>query len=752
MSNIFSYDAAVSRLASQSDAVGRLAQDSGGFAAVVAAFESKDPDAFSWVLNRLEMLPYCELICEWVRVKMCVLRCFEVCGPPPENVEIPSLEKFASVAVKLESNEKLLRRLVDAVSCGDREAYSAAIQEGELVEFCHLICHWVCSTIYRRVCEVVCRPTPGPVYDPASEIRASGRVIARLLANKKAFGAISEAAVALNCETLQSSIQQTGFGPDCEVICCFICLWRCVWACREVCGIRRPEPAGVYGIEEARTFALAARQLATQPRALGDLVSAVAKRDAKAYSEIVSRFGLGPYCYQLCAWVCAGICHEFCICVCPTTGTRPWFTHVGDFDISPNLDISTTTGLTIAPENGHGGPNFAFYSCLHLIGFCPAFDPAHPSEPMAYRFLHQAAGAPTPTPIAPAGPYTIGGPAGPGAVCQVFVGTRTTLWHGNPNALQSVWITNMGLTSPTPPPFTPAPAPPDHFIVPDANGWVLVDQNALGGIFDGNLMGFDSPFAFPGGPATPGVPAGTVVPVGNQNNGVSAAIIFQATRVSTISAVNSGAAPDYTNQLDTIRINNWSEVNLLNFAEFATGCCTPIDASLTVQFTVDHEEMGAGAWSLGISSCALPAAGFDLTPPDPTAGVTFTAGGRGAAGSVLVDTSTWCNCSYSVTLNTKPGLTDGINDRPNNPDTVTFAICDHNCPTLVDAITASQTNVTVSSGAGFPAAPFNASVPSTGEIMAVTAVTGTTNWTVTRGQAGTTATAAAAGVTVIEAP
>jgi len=42
MSNTSSNDNAVSRLASQSDAVGRLAQDSGGFAAVVAAFESKD--------------------------------------------------------------------------------------------------------------------------------------------------------------------------------------------------------------------------------------------------------------------------------------------------------------------------------------------------------------------------------------------------------------------------------------------------------------------------------------------------------------------------------------------------------------------------------------------------------------------------------------------------------------------------------------------------------------------------------------
>src|ERR1039458_1355880 len=65
------------------------------------------------------MLPYCELICHWVRVKMCVLRCFEVCGLPQEKVAEVNLQQFARAIVQLASNEKLLRRVVDAVSCGD---------------------------------------------------------------------------------------------------------------------------------------------------------------------------------------------------------------------------------------------------------------------------------------------------------------------------------------------------------------------------------------------------------------------------------------------------------------------------------------------------------------------------------------------------------------------------------------------------------------------------------------------------------
>jgi len=57
MSNVGSIDDAVGQLIAQGEVIGRLAQDEGGFAAAVAAFESKDANAFRWVLQRLEMLP-----------------------------------------------------------------------------------------------------------------------------------------------------------------------------------------------------------------------------------------------------------------------------------------------------------------------------------------------------------------------------------------------------------------------------------------------------------------------------------------------------------------------------------------------------------------------------------------------------------------------------------------------------------------------------------------------------------------------
>jgi hypothetical protein len=765
MSNPSLHDNAVGRLAAQSDAVGRLAEDSGGFAAVVAAFESKDANAFRWVLERLEMLPYCELICEWVRIKLCVLRCVEICGPPREKAEVPSLQHFARAVAKLVSNEKHLRRVLDAVSCGDGAEYRAVLEELHLVEFCNLLCYWVCSIGYGRVCEVVCRPQPGFLLDAESELQAAGRFIGRVVENDKAFDAIAKAAQTLNCETLQSAINQAGFASGCEFICRLICVWRCVWICRELCELPTPILTGTYAIEEAQSFALAARPLAGQPRVLGDLVSAVQHRDVKSYREIVTRFNLGTYCWQVCAWVCSVTCYEFCICVCPPPGLQPIFTSVGSFGIYS--DIDSTSGKTNTGSKGFGGPDYAFWDQLQLGGSCPSLSPIAPGVSMRYRFLYSTASTTLAGPIsaaqtsitvtssaaAPATPFNVAVCAIPGDPVEIItVNTvAATTWtvvrgqDGTAAAAAGIGATlaisptpitgnlvstaaplvavcsrkipwaqyipgipaTAGPTSgatpqsqqvivfPTPPP----PLPPDpvnlapgatwvgpspHFIAPDADGWIVVDPGAeLGGVSP--LLVFDSTKVAAGGepvpvgnfgtgqtPPPPGcVPAGSAVPPAQRKAGMDLSIIFQATRVGVTSV-------DFSNALSKIHINNWLEVNELNFTEFASGCCTPIDKTLHVEFTVDHEELNSGTWSLGISSCSKSAPG-NITPPNPTVGVTFTAGDRGASGTILEDTSLWCNCSYVVQLTTTPKLTTGLIDRSTATNQLTFAICRHSC-------------------------------------------------------------------------
>jgi len=508
-----------------------------------------------------------------------------------------------------------------------------------------------------------------PVADAVSEISAAGKTMARLIANEKAFDSIARAAAVLDCELASSAIEQAGFAEECETICWVICGWRCSLVCRELCLRPSPVLTGAYAIEEARNFALAARPLAGQPRVLGDLVAAVLNRDAESYGSIIARLGLGPYCEQVCAWVCAVTCAEFCICVCRNPALQPWFTTVGYFDIYSDIDAvsgKTNKGLPFSSLGYHGGPNFAFFGCLQLGGFCPSTSPVFSGVAMKYRFLYDNG----------SGPLAITG----GLVCPVEAGTRMLNWPQNVGGIagatlvptfQAVWISSVALPDPTPPaPGAAWVAPSAHYIVPDANGWVTVDPNAVGGGFQ-TLLGFDTTQAVPGGNPLPGVPAGTAVPAAAQRTGTDLSITFQATRTTTLPP---GTVPDYSNALNKIHINNWTEVNELNFLEFVTGCCTPINATLSVQFTVDHEEMDSGTWSLVISSCAF-ATPLDITPHVSGPGVTVTA--RGGSGTIVENTTTWSLCSYTVTLATRPGLTTGLVDRSPIYDSLTFCICGH---------------------------------------------------------------------------
>jgi hypothetical protein len=466
MSNVSSTQDAASRLASQSDAIGRLAQDSGGFAAVVAAFESEDADAFRWVLDRLEMLPYCELICEWVRIKFGVLRCREVCGIPVEKGETPSLQQFARAIVHLASNEKLLRQVVDSVACGDGEEYRAAIAELKLNDFCYLLCHWVYSVIYHRVCHVVCSPDRLLLGDAVSEIQAAAKEISSIVKNEKAFDAIGKAATTLNCETLRSAIDQFGIASQCRFICGLICSWRHVWVCRELCALRTPVLTGSYGIEEARNFALASRQLVSQPRALADLVSAVQTRNAQAYSAIIGRFGLEPYCYQICAWVGSVTCHAFCYCVCPPPGeVLTMFTEVGCYKVGPPYPNDfNANGTTVSGS-------LAFTGTIPLRGDIP--DGTAP-QALEYRFTYQDCSgvSPNPNPVV----AITGTMIPPTQIGQLqfqfwnglfWVAASVPFWVNQPSpALGTVAIAQDGV----PPLNVPVN------IVPDSNGWIQIPR------------------------------------------------------------------------------------------------------------------------------------------------------------------------------------------------------------------------------------------------------------------------------------
>ncbi len=327
---------------------------------------------------------------------------------------------------------------------------------------------------------------------------------------------------------------------------------------------------------------------------------------------------------------------------------NPWFTHVGDFHII--TDINSVSGLTNAPVFGHGGPNYAFFGGMKLKGFCPKTSPSGPSLPMRYRFRY----APLATPLALT-------PISGDKVLPVLVGSRLIQWKLFDNNLvwtfQSIYVQGSGATpDPTPTPGGPGPwgSVPAHIIVPDADGWINVDQNGLDEGFYGPLIRFNSVVAIPGG-AAPGDGAGN--PVTDPKNGTPIKIVFEAGPV--------GGAVTFSNELSNVLVNNWREVRQLNLQQFTgggSGSCSDLMNDLNILYTTDHQQLAS--WSIGISSAAtIP----PIAPPLPSGATP-----RGGFGNRHIDISTWPSCSYLVGLTSRRALTNGENDDDADTSHVTF--------------------------------------------------------------------------------
>jgi hypothetical protein len=632
-------------LLEEARSIGQLAEDENAFREAYEGFRAGDVSRFQAVLKRLGLR--CSLICEWIRIKECIFVCLQLCGPPKPTDRSLNPRELAEAIVRITSDERLVRQLAETVEKRDHDSFQRIVEQFKLGNLCHFFCHWLCVVRYRLICHWLCSIEKIERPDFARELQSAGQALRQLLEHKDSFDQAVAASDAGDAEKLGAVIQAAQLISFCHLICEWFCSWRCTRVCLILCRQFPLEPVRDE-IREALAFAKAMQQLGQEPLQLERLSAAVGAGDAETYSASVKKLKLQRFCIQLCHWICFLRCRRFCIPVCPDPFYHPWFTHVGDFDIYGDIGA---TGLTNKAQAGHGGPNYGFYNCMSLKGLCPKYDPANPGEPMAYRFLFQPAGAPNPTPITG------------GFVCEVLVGSRYTFWNGDPFAKQSVRIRGTGTTSPTPPPFDGNLTPPDHFIVPDPQGWVTVDPMAFDGAFYGPLMGLASAVAFPGGDPAPGVTAGTAVPVANQKNGVHSAIIFEATRVSKIGS----PPPDYTNQLGNIHINNWNEVNLIDLQEFlgpGATACSPLTNDLHILYTADHELMAA--WFIDMVTSA--------SIPGPAPVFPSGTGPRGGSGSDFHDISTWPTCSYLIRLHTRRSLTTGLIDDVDKWNFKTFCI------------------------------------------------------------------------------
>ncbi len=339
----------------------------------------------------------------------------------------------------------------------------------------------------------------------------------------------------------------------------------------------------------------------------------------------------------------------FCVKLCVKgggiiTSDTPWFTSVGNFSITSDIDGS---GKTLMSKFGAGGTGYGFFGSVKLGGYATKKVPTAPASPLYYRFLFSTDNVNFSS-VTTAQMETT----------ALKVATRQITWNGT-TAFQDVVIDiNQPASVPDSVPADNYPNPiPDHVLHPDVNGWVRVDQPALDNGFYGSLFYLNTTTIIGGGDASAGLTPGLAVPVADQKNGRMLYIQFQ----TTDDPANPGS-PNLNTQslIGKIYVNNWNEVNLLKLEELFAGGgsgCTPVSGTAHADYTVDHELIAS--WSLGVWSNAtgtvsgLPsgttprgdAKKFDMASPSPFV--------------LTPPFSAWPSCAYSLTLTTYRKLTTG---------------------------------------------------------------------------------------------
>lgn len=340
----------------------------------------------------------------------------------------------------------------------------------------------------------------------------------------------------------------------------------------------------------------------------------------------------------------AGNC--FCVHLCVNSGPAdvPWFTRVGNFNITSDIDAS---GKTIAVRSGAGGVGFGFFHAIKLKGYAPEKFPGT-TNVLFYRFQYSFDGV-TWNNITQAQLYG----------SELIVGEREITWNGT-TAFQDIVIDHsLPASVPDSIPADAAPLPmPKHVLHLDAQGWVRVDQQVLGSGFSGPLLWVDTRVLVPGGDAN-----GTETPGANivdPKNGRLVYVQFQTTD-------DLLDQTHYRTQLQQakIYINNWEEVNLLRLEELHSGvaACTPITTQAHVKYSADHELMAS--WSVGIHSSATGSIVGLPSGVGPRGGISTLPQGLDLATAALTppfNAIDWPSCSYSLTLTTVRSLTNGENN------------------------------------------------------------------------------------------
>jgi len=634
-------------LLDEAGAVGQLAADEKSFLAAYQAFRAGNRQAFQASLERLKLLPRCELVCEWIRSKECVFLCLELCGPPSVDVKPPDPHVLAQAIVRITRDPKLTQQLAAIVQKRDRAGFQRFVETQKLTPFCHFFCHWVCLVRWRLACRWVCDVTLKEQPNLAAELAAAGHALGVLLENRPAFDQAVAGAQVGDAAKVGAAINSVGLVPYCRLICEWFCSLHCVVVCLTLCRqFPLPSIAAASELQEAFAFAKATQTLGTEPLQLEKLSAAVGAGNVKAYDALITQLKLQRYCIQLCHWLCFVRCRRHCIVVCPPPSLFPIFTSIGGYDYGADVHSALGgNGLTI-------GDNRAFFSTLRLNGILTQ---TLGGQPMEYRFETR------PTDAA-------GNPLGAGTWAPVLPAqiARTEIGHWERFNFLTLMLETKKYT-------VNGTAGPNELVTTiAADGWIQVPQEnnwlSPAGAFspNGNMIELISKTigTFTSANETGVVAGGPAAHplVQDQYFGIR----MRVRQVGVPASETDGGTCVHVAVDDTLYDNitlhpDWDgglqppgqlAVRMLDVAELKAHPCTEITNSLTVEFTAAHPNLGSV--NITMTGPGGPYA-FNL-PALPEVGDWY-----GVATPNGWNVASLKPCAYLITLQITVLLTDGDN-------------------------------------------------------------------------------------------
>jgi len=179
-------------------------------------------------------------------------------------------------------------------------------------------------------------------YDFA-EFMQTSEALQKLAENPAVFKQAYTAFIKEDDMAFESALNKAGISEYCQLVCQYFCRKHTGGFCLKVC----PKPnKGDVTAAEILAFTKAVVPLLKDEETIGKFIDAIDTENVEKWNELLKRYKLEQFCYQLCVLLTSWRCKIRCRKLCPA---KPLITRVGSIPISQIDSFGYASGPSIPP-------------------------------------------------------------------------------------------------------------------------------------------------------------------------------------------------------------------------------------------------------------------------------------------------------------------------------------------------------------------------------------------------------------------